>query len=105
MKNFYRLLVILITTLTNLNPILAHSESLDPQEDASIYPLSYQLNAIDPHNLAQFYQEAMGMTAIEVEDNYYRLATSAGETLLEIFPATIPHGQTLNTGVYHVVSW
>lgn len=102
MKKIYSLILFALLALTSLKPLAVQAQALDSREEASIYPVSYQLNAMDPHSLAQFYQEAMGMTTLEAEDEYYRLGTSEGDTLLELFPASIPHGQTLTTGIYHV---
>lgn len=71
------------------------------EDEAIIYPASYQLNALDSQALAEFYEENMGMTILEEEDGYYRLGTSEELTLLEIFPTDIPRGESLSTGLYH----
>ncbi|MBK0347228.1 VOC family protein [Aerococcaceae bacterium zg-ZJ1578] len=78
----------------------AAPETFDFQ--AELVPLSYQLNALDPSGLASFYQEMIGMSLLESDEEamYYRLGTSDGRTLLEIFPATSEKSAT--TGLYHV---
>lgn len=95
----------LFTILTALFLFTSLSHSLTrvaaQEEEAIIYPASYQLNALDSQALAEFYEENMGMTILEEEDGYYRLGTSEELTLLEIFPTDIPRGETLSTGLYH----
>lgn len=71
------------------------------QQATQLVPQSYQLNAMEPEKLAEFYEEMIGLTLLELEaDTYYRLGTPAGETLLEIFPAQFQKTQA-TTGLYH----
>lgn len=101
MRQFKKLclltLGVLLMSFAAVKPELAVSA----QDSASVYPVSYQLNAMDPAALAEFYEDTMGMTLIESDEDYFQLGTSSGETLLEIYPASVPRGQTLSTGLYH----
>lgn len=69
--------------------------------EALIYPVAYQLNAIDSEVLADFYVNSLGMTVLEEADGYYRLGTSDERSMLEIFPTDIPRGDGISTGLYH----
>lgn len=75
--------------------------SSDRQHAATqLVPLSYQLNAVAPQELAAFYEDRVGLTLLEEEGEYYRLGTPAGTTLLEIFPAEFIKTE-LTSGLYH----
>ncbi|XJS10770.1 VOC family protein [Aerococcaceae bacterium WGS1372] len=98
LKTFVLILLILpSTTFSQVND----KAFINFEEDALIYPASYQLNAMDSKSLADFYMNNLGMTLLEEVDGYYRLGTSDERTLLEIFPTDIPRGEGISTGLYH----
>ena len=71
-------------------------------QESALTPVGYQLNAMNPSVLANFYTHLLGMHLIESDEaaDYYALGNAAGEILLEIFPATTERTQT-TTGLYH----
>ena len=94
-----------ISQTTDANKLLA----LSPEEHAerqvqetSLTPLGYQLNAMNPSVLADFYSHLLGMHLIESDETaeYYALGNAAGEILLEIFPAVAERSEA-TTGLYH----
>lgn len=58
------------------------------------------INAIDPKALADFYQEVIGLSLIEVKADAYYLGTPDGQVLLEIYPTD--ERKKDYTGLYHM---
>lgn len=82
---------------------LSLEEHAQRQKQATgLTPVGYQLNAMKPDVLANFYSHMLGMHVIEADETtqYYALGNAAGEVLLEIFPATIEKSRS-TTGLYH----
>lgn len=102
----FKALTLLVAICYLLTPLVGYSQVNEEafetfEEEALIYPAAYQLNALDPKALADFYINNLGMTLLEESKGYYRLGTSDERTLLEIFPTDIPRGQGISTGLYH----
>lgn len=71
-------------------------------QHTALTPVGYQLNAMKPDVLANFYSHLLGMQLIESDEaaDYYALGNAAGDILLEIFPATSQRSDQ-TTGLYH----
>lgn len=98
-----KLIAILSLCLIFSSGLVASAEAItDSRQEhhTQLLPLSYQLNALNPKELAVFYEELVGLTLLEEKDNYYRLGTPNGGTLLEIFPANLNKTEN-TTGLYH----
>lgn len=75
------------STLLDLSP---EEHAQRQAQETSLTPVGYQLNALDPASLADFYVELMGMSLIDSNEDkgYYALGTPDGGILLELFQAT-----------------
>lgn len=83
--------------------VLSPEEHAERQvQETSLTPLGYQLNAMNPSVLANFYSHLLGMHLVESDEaaDYYALGNAAGEILLEIFPATAQR-TSQTSGLYH----
>lgn len=60
-----------------------------------------KLNAQNSELLAAYYQDAIGLTLLNEEDNHYTLGTPDGHALLDIVPATTMENPE-TTGLYHI---
>ena len=71
-------------------------------QETGLTPVGYQVNALDPASLADFYVDLMGMSLIDSNEDkgYYALGTPDGGILLELFQATSPRRES-TTGLYH----
>lgn len=71
-------------------------------QETALTPVGYQLNAMKPSILADFYIHLLGMHLVEADEaaDYYALGNAVGEILLEIFPATAPR-TSQTSGLYH----
>ena len=87
------------STLLDLSP---EEHAQRQAQETGLTPVGYQLNALDPASLADFYVELMGMSLIDSEEatGYYALGTPDGDSLLELFQATSPRRES-TTGLYH----
>lgn len=87
------------STLLDLSP---EEHAQRQAQETGLTPVGYQLNALDPASLADFYVELMGMSLIDSEEatGYYALGTPDGDILLELFQATSPRRES-TTGLYH----
>lgn len=75
--------------------------TLSPKATTTIKTKAVQLNATNSATLANFYQEAIGLTLIKQENDHYTLGTPNGQELLEIFPTDLPLNEK-STGLYHL---
>lgn len=71
------------------------------QSKTTIETNAIQINALDANNLANFYQDIIGLTLIESAEGYYALGTPDKKVLLEIF-ATTTQEEVKSTGLYHM---
>lgn len=71
------------------------------QSKTSIETKAIQINSLNAQNLANFYQDIIGLTLIETNDSYYALGTKDQTVLLEIFESTIQE-DVKSTGLYHM---
>lgn len=71
------------------------------QSKTSIETSALQINSLNAQNLANFYQDVIGLTLIEATDTYYALGTKDQKVLLEIF-ATTTQEAVKSTGLYHM---
>lgn len=71
------------------------------QSKTNIVTSAIQINALDASNLANFYQDIIGLTLIESTDTYYALGTSDQTVLLEIFATTVKE-EVKSAGLYHM---
>ncbi|MRI81563.1 hypothetical protein GIY11_05985 [Aerococcaceae bacterium DSM 109653] len=87
------------STLLDLSP---EEHAQRQAQETGLTPVGYQLNALDPTSLADFYMDLMGMSLIDSneDDGYYALGTPDGDILLELFQATSPRRES-TTGLYH----
>ena len=87
------------STLLDLSP---EEHAQRQAQETGLSPVGYQLNALDPASLADFYVELMGMSLIDSNEDkgYYALGTPDGGILLELFQATSPRRES-TTGLYH----
>lgn len=70
------------------------------ESQTNIVTKSIQLNAKNPEQLAAFYNQAIGLTLIKQENEYFELGTPEGKVLLEI-NATNVSANDDTTGMYH----
>lgn len=101
-KLFMIMLLIGIGTLVYVEAKAVQAQASDFAFDATLVPTSYQLNAMQPKELADFYRTILGLTLISQDEEvgYYELGTTSKEPLLEIFQATSERSHT--TGLYHM---
>ena len=87
------------STLLDLSP---EEHAQRQAQETGLTPVGYQLNALVPTSLADFYMDLMGMSLIDSneDDGYYALGTPDGDILLELFQATSPRRES-TTGLYH----
>lgn len=87
------------STLLDLSP---EEHAQRQAQETGLTPVGYQLNALDPTSLADFYMDLMGMSLIDSneDDGYYALGTPDGDILLELFQATSPRRES-TTSLYH----
>ncbi|MGX7092052.1 VOC family protein [Hutsoniella sourekii] len=71
------------------------------QSQTNITNATIQLNALNPAKLAQFYQEAIGLSLITEDGDYYALGTPGGPALIEIYP-TDHTDSSPRAGLYHL---
>lgn len=88
-----------VSSMLDLSP---EEHAQRQQQATALTPVGYQLNAMNPGVLANFYSHLLGMQVIEADEaaDYYALGNAAGEILLEIFPATAQKTNA-TTGLYH----
>lgn len=87
------------STLLDLSP---EEHAQRQAQETGLTPVGYQLNALVPTSLADFYMDLMGMSLIDSNEDkgYYALGTPDGDILLELFQATSPRRES-TTGLYH----
>lgn len=94
-----------ITETTDASQLLVLSPEEHAQrqvQETCLTPLGYQLNAMNPSVLANFYNHLLGMQVLDSDEaaGYYALGNAAGDILLEIFPAVAERSEA-TTGLYH----
>ncbi|WP_124057861.1 VOC family protein [Vaginisenegalia massiliensis] len=94
-------LVLFVSLILGAAVLAKTSYAQTSPSQTHLEPASYQLNALKPKQLADFYHQSLGLSLLDsrTEKNYYRLGTPEGKVLLEIFPAKLEHRNT--TGLYH----
>lgn len=70
------------------------------ESQTNIVTKSVQLNAKNPEQLAAFYNQAIGLTLIKQENEYFELGTPDRKVLLEINATTVASNDE-TTGMYH----
>lgn len=102
MKKF--LLIITLFTLfpSTWLPVQAQENNQTNSSNLDLTPQSYELYALDPETLSQFYQDMLGMTLVSNAENNQgiKLGTADQTVLLTIYPANQEKTQA-TTGLYH----